>query len=247
MALKFMLEKLDEVEEGLRKLYVEQEGKFYLDVDGVVSKDKLAEFRDKNISLMKAIDKYKILTEDPEKVQELVNEFNTLRKTKGKVSDKEINDLVEEKVVQRVAQMKEEHRVALQTETDKTGVLTRQLEGLLIDSAIRSEAGKLGVRAAAVDDVLLRARAVFKVQDGAAVPFDKKGSIIYGKDASTPMSAGEWITNLKKDAAHLFEDSQGGGARPGAGGKPGAAASDANKNSMSSVSKIAAGLAQNQM
>ena len=50
MSLKFQIEKLEDVAENLRSLYTPHEGKFFLDVDGAVSREKLDEFRTNNIT-----------------------------------------------------------------------------------------------------------------------------------------------------------------------------------------------------
>lgn len=236
MALKFMVGSLDEVTEDVRNVYVQgDDGKFYVDVDGVVSKDKLNEFRENNIKLLKDLERFKDI--DPEEYRSIKNEIETLRKTTKKLSPEELDQLVNEKITERVAKMKDEHKAELVKKDEMISVQSRQLESLLIDSAIRSEATKNGVRAAAVDDVLLRAKTIFQVKDGAAVPVGKDGQVIYGKDATNPMSASEWIGSLKKDAPHLFEDSRGSGA----GGSSGSAGNNTN---MSSIAKIAAGLQQ---
>lgn len=57
--LKFALESLDGVEESVKGLYVERDGKFYLDVDGAVDKSEIAgleKSRDKILSEKKALD-----------------------------------------------------------------------------------------------------------------------------------------------------------------------------------------------
>ena len=56
MALKFVVDNLDDIEEAHRPLYVERDGKFALAVEGAVSNERLAEFRDNNRSLKKQLD-----------------------------------------------------------------------------------------------------------------------------------------------------------------------------------------------
>jgi len=59
MALKYVLESLDGVEESVKALYAERDGKFYLDVDGAVDKSEIAGLeasRDRVLKEKKALD-----------------------------------------------------------------------------------------------------------------------------------------------------------------------------------------------
>ena len=51
MALKFKLKSKDEIPADQQALYVERDNGWMLDVDGVVDKSKLEEFRANNIAL----------------------------------------------------------------------------------------------------------------------------------------------------------------------------------------------------
>jgi hypothetical protein len=97
---------------------------------------------------------------------------------------------------------------SLKTQLGKSNTM---LDSLLIDSAIRREGASAGVIPEAMDDVVLRARSVFKVVDGVATPFDHEGKVVYGRDADTAKSVGEWVTDLNKSAAHLFTPPKGAG------------------------------------
>ena len=59
MALKLKYKTKDEVPAELQTVYVERDGEFALDVDGVVDKAKLDEFRSSNIALKKELDEQK--------------------------------------------------------------------------------------------------------------------------------------------------------------------------------------------
>jgi hypothetical protein len=102
MGLKHTITKLEDVPENVRTLYVAQGDKFVLDVDGVVPKEKLDEFRNNNIALQQQIDKYKDL--DPVKYRELMA-------IQQKITEKELLDKGEvEKLVElRVTTMRDDH------------------------------------------------------------------------------------------------------------------------------------------
>lgn len=220
MALKAILDSLDGLSDELKKLYVQKDGKFHLDVEGVVPKDRLDEFRNNNIELKKQLDeitgKYKDI--DPEQVRELLKQDKALKEKKLLDAGK-----VEELLEERTKAMKADYDTKIKALTEKDEKATSQLERLLVDNTIQAEAVKAGVRETAMEDVLLRGRSRYKVQDGKAVPVSPDGKIIYGKDGTSPESMTEWLGGLSSAAPHLFNPSTGGGAN-GSGGKGGAKA-----------------------
>lgn len=230
MPLPFAVEDVTRVEQQYQSLYVKNDadGKFYLQVEGVVAREKLDEFRNNNIELMRKMEVFKDV--DPAKYKKLV-EMEAQGKFNGK-TPAEVDQLIQE----RVGTMRTEYEEKITSLTNDNGKLSSSLSTLLVDNVIREAAGKAGVAGAALDDVLLRGKSTFKLVDGIATPHDSQGRIIYGKDGTTPMSPAEWVSNLKKDAPHLFPQSQGGGA-PGSrvGGVP-------NGANLSPNQKIAAGL-----
>jgi len=235
MSLKFMLDSLEGLDESVAALYTEHDdGKFYLEVDGAVAKGKLDEFRNNNIELLKKLESFKDI--DPKKYKEAQDELARIQaeKDKGSVIPKE---QVDKLVADRVAEMQSEYEAKLQQAQEANGTMSRQLESLVIDSAVRKAATDTKVLPSAVDDVLLRAKTTFKVVDGTAIPHDSNGNIVYGKDGSSPMGIGEWMGKLAKDASHLFEGSQGSGGGGGGGGRP-----HQDTSKMSPAQKIAAGL-----
>lgn len=228
--LKFKIAKLEDVEEKFRGLYTQgSDGSYYLAVEGAVDKAKLDEFRDTNIKLMKEMDAFKGI--DPTKVAELLE-------NERKIAEKKLIDAgdIEGLVAQRVAAMQSEHKRQLTDLQNQYDTSQRQLETLLIDNEVRAVASKIGVAASAVDDVLLRAKTVFRVEGGKPIAKDSKGNVIYGKDGSNSLGIADWASSLKESAPHLFMTSSGGGA----GNDRGSIGSGAPKTA---VGKIAAGLA----
>lgn len=214
MSLKARIKSLSEVPEALQGFYTEQNGEFVLAVDGMVSKEKLDEFRDNNVALKRQAEELaaKLQGVDLDKYRELVDR-------EQKERDKKLIDAgqFEQLLNERTAAMKADFEKQVKAMSDEKGKLSGQLEGLLIDNAIREAAAKSGVRATAVDDVLLRGRAMFKLVDGKATAMNGD-SPQFGKDGN-PLGISEWVSGLTDAAPHLFEPSNGGGA-PKAGGNP---------------------------
>lgn len=230
--LKFKIAKLEDVIEAHRGFYTQgEDGAFYLNVEGAVQRERLDEFRNTNVDLMKKLDRFKGI--DPEKVAEILE-------NERKIAEKKFVDAgdIEGLVNSRIAAMKEDYENKLKTLGSQFSTANRQLETLLIDNEVRAHAIKIGVTATAVDDVLLRAKTVFKVEDGRPVAKNEKGEVIYGKDGQSSLAVGEWIGGLKEAAPHLFQPSQGSGA-PGQRGN----ANNGQQN-LSPAQKISAGLAQ---
>lgn len=229
--LKFIVDSLEGLDQQVATMYEKQDdGKFRLNVEGAVPREKLDEFRNTNIELLKKVEGFKGID---------VKKYSDLLALEKRVTDKELVDAgkVDEVVQSRISQMKTEHEGAVGQLNEQLSIANRQLETLLIDSAVRVKALESGVLPTAVDDVMLRAKTAFKIVEGRAVPHSD-GKVVYGKDGVNPMSVEEWIGGLSKAAPHLFGSTQGGGAsgsrttgnRGGAGQK------------LTSTQKIAAGL-----
>jgi len=234
MALKFMLPNLEDLDEGVAALYTKHDdGKFYLEVDGAVAKTRLDEFRNNNVDLLKKLEGFDGI--DPDTYTKLVKDAADREKEKLVPSDQ-----VDILVAERVKKMQEEAAASVAGMQTTLDVTNRQLESLVIDSAVRKVSSDSKVLPSAVDDVLLRAKSVFKVENGKAIPYDNDAKIIYGTNGTDPMTVTEWMSGLVKDATHLFEQSTGGGG-PGGGG-PGGKKTDPSK--LSPVQKISEVLAQ---
>ena len=80
MAVKFRFNSKDEVPAALAAYYVERDGAWVLDVDGVVDKSKLDEFRANNITLSNQLAEQKKRFEgiDPDQVRKLAEEKQRL-------------------------------------------------------------------------------------------------------------------------------------------------------------------------
>lgn len=232
MPLKAVLDTLDGVDAAIQPLYKKgDDNKFRLEVEGLVPAEKLVEFRNNNITLKQALEKYEGL--DPEKYRKLLD-LEKLMEKGGVIKQEDIDKIVGE----RTGRLQEEFNTKLTEKDTEITTLNTKLSSVLIDSAAKSAAVTAGVISTAVDDVVLRAKAVFHVKNGEVVALDNRGQVMYGKNATDPLTISEWITDLKKTAPHLFQGMRGSGAGGGGGGPGGL---DTSK--MSATQKISAGLA----
>lgn len=220
---KFVVDNLDGVDENLRQYYKKREdGKYQLDVEGAVPREKLDEFRNNNIRLEKDLKKFEGI--DPTKYQEAID----------KAAKAKTDDDLEALVTQRTKSMSEQHAAALKDVTDKLNTAESSLNDFRVSSEIKDVALELGANPKALPDILSRAKSVYRLHEGKVTPFNEKGDIIYGTDGLKPKTPTEWVTELAKDASHLFEQNKGGGA-----GNTRQTKSTAN---MTSAEKIRAGL-----
>lgn len=238
--LKKRIKALEDVDEALRSLYKKDGDGYVLDMEQEEGDDsgdeepgRVKEFRDKNITLLK----------EKKRLEEALKQFEgldpdvvkTLRQQAEEAKEKEIQDLLKKGKVDDVVQRKLAAREAefkkqidavnsQMGEKDKTiGSLRGQLQGLLVDSGVTKaiEAAGLKPRVGAMEDIMTRARSVWKINDdGQMVALDAKGEPRYSSTkAGDPLTLKEYVTkDLLESAGHLFEAATGGGAAGGKGG-----------------------------
>lgn len=220
---KFILDSLDGVDQNHHAFYEQTDDKKWrLKVEGAVPREKLEEFRTNNVQMKEQLKKFEGI--DPEQYKKDVERLKTAK------TDEDL----EKQISDRTAQMRQEHAAAIAKMTGDLESSQKMLEVMVIDGEVRRYAAELGAYPTAVDDLILRARGTFKVEKGVAMPY-KDGQVQYGKDAINPMTMKEWLTDTSKNAPHLFNPNQGGGAK-GSGFNRG---SNAN---LSATDKIRQGL-----
>jgi len=102
------------------------------------------------------------------------------------------------------------------TYEEKLSKANETIRDLMIDSKIVSAFhGQQGLDSA-VPDVVGRAKAIFRVEDGEVVARDSKNELMRGKNGVLTIQ--EWVDSLKETAPHLFPGSGGGGFGSGSGG-----------------------------
>ena len=225
MALKFKFKSKDEIPAEQAALYVERDGAWVLDAEGVVEKSKLEEFRNTNVTLLKERDDLKKRFEgiDPDEVHKLADEKRRLEE-EAQLKAGEFEKVMEARRKAERAEWDKQH-VPVVAERD---ALHGRLTAIQIDQAVVTEATKRGLRATAIPDITARARMNFKLVGGVPQAFEADGQTArVGKDGVTPMTLAEWVDALVSDAPHLFEANAGGGA---AGSGPGGVGNKSVKN-----------------
>ena len=221
MALKFKFKTREEIPAEHAALYVERDGAWTLDAEGVVDKAKADEMRTHNIELRKQIEEHTARFEgiDPDEVRRLAEEKRKLELQAQGHKPEEIEKIV----VERVKGLKADWDKQFAAVTGERDSLTTRLTAIQIDQGVITAATKRGLRPSAIQDITARARLVFKLVNGVPQAFEADGKTVrYGRDGITPMSLEEWVDSQVSEAPHLFESNAGGGAAGnGAGGAGG--------------------------
>jgi len=213
-----------EVPSGMENLYeATTTGTFRLKVEGAVSlslfdaeKTRLKEFRDTNITLKK-------------QVEDLAT-FETMFKS-GDFSQESLTAKIEAEALRRAADMKSALELQVSEKDTALQASNRLLTGLVLGNAVQAAALRNGVSEGALEDVLARAKAAFRVVGGAVQLVDDK------LDAKGKVpTVDTWMEALALAAPHLFTASRGADAR-----KPGNAKGETARTTNE---KIAAGFAQ---
>ena len=220
MALKFIMksEDLSATSEDIKALYTEQtDGSFVLTgVEGISPKSKLDEFRTNNIELNNKLETLKDI--DPTKYAEMSTEIGELkiRLENTDLDEDGINKIVEG----RVEAMKNDWATKESAMEGTIKTQGRQLESLIIDSQVQSAALEHGISDSAMQDVILRAKSVFRMEEGKAIGYEGENKI-YDDTGVELQSINGWVKGLEKTASHLFKASQNGDLNSGNNGNLG--------------------------
>lgn len=212
-----------EIPAELRAFYDKgQDGKFYLQVEGMVPKARHDEFRDNNQRLERELSEEKAKTSGlnivrAKELLQLDAEGKIVKKGEGGGQD------IEAQVAERTKTMKDDfdrrmtaqnetHAKALKDADDKAKKLGARLSTTLIDEAIAKAALAQGARPEAIDDIRARARGTFQLEGDEIVAKDSQGNKVYGKDGMKSLTIEEYVTGLPAAAPHLFKETRGTGA-----------------------------------
>lgn len=216
--LNLVIEKLDDVDEGMRGLYVERDGKFHLDVDGV----------EDTSSLKSSLQKERKLREDLEKQRK---SWERLGKTPDEIAELLAQREEEER---KKAEQAGDHAKILKQHQDKWAKEKAELEAELnaargsersaiIGNSVMTALTKEGATEEGVDLLpdRLASRIKFETKDG------KRLIKIMQADGETPMAGSgaegsATIDDLVKEAKQKWPSLFKGNGATGSGTQPGA-------------------------
>ncbi len=157
---------------------------------------------------------------DPDAVRGILQRFSDDEEAKLIAAGK-IDEVLDKRTERMRADVDKQIKAANER-ADKAEAFSNKFRDRVLGDAIRAAAAKTGALPEASDDLILRAKGTFQLNDeGEAVAVDANGDVLFGKDGKTPLSPLEWAESLKETAPHLFPRAEGtgaGGHKPGGGG-----------------------------
>lgn len=221
MPLKGVLDSVEGLDATIQALYTKRaDGKFALDVEGLVDKGKLDEFRNHNIDLdkrlkqaMDQLTQYQGL--DPAKAKEALEQLQ-------KLQEKKLIDEgnVEELFAQRTAKMKAEFTEQLAAKDRRV----QELEGTVNKTSEEKnqfivftelqralEKPDLGFQPGVADLIKEQVFREFQHRDDKIVRVKPDGSLVYGKNGE-PVGLDEFLQGIAKERPYLVKPSSGSGA-----------------------------------
>lgn len=148
---------------------------------------------------------------------------------------------IDEVVSRRTERLRGDYDKQLQAErerAEKAEAFANRFKDKVLADSIREAALKAGALAEATDDIILRARNIFRLnEDGEPVAMDADGEVIYGKDGKTPLTPLEWAESLREAAPHLWPRAVGAGPTGDKGAKGAKKRSDMTPEEMAAFIK----------
>lgn len=230
MPLKGILATLDGLDETVAKLYKKRDdGKFILDVEGMVEREKLDEFRDNNTSLksqienlQRAADLYKGI--DPAKAKEALAKLQEIQEKKLIDEGK-----IEELLTQRTERMKLEFAEQLAAKEKMIGDLTGRVDAagkekdryIITNELARAvDSSDLGFQSGVAALLEPQVLSQFAIRDGKVVAVKSDGSLQFGKEGN-PKTLPEFLGEVAKERPFLVRASSGSGANNGSPARQG--------------------------
>lgn len=224
MAFKMVLDSLDGLPEEVAKEYVERDGKFHIQVEGMKPPEEFMRLQNSLNAARNDANTFKgkLALLGDRKVEDVVTLLDKIPEleaaAEGKLDEDKLNNLVEGRIKTRLAPLERE-RDTLKNENGELKGRLEQFEGKekarTIHDQVRSAAKESGVLESAIEDALLLADRTFELtEDGKAVVKD-------GTGFSAGLQPKDWFGDLQTKRPHWWGTSQGGGAggnRQGGGG-----------------------------
>lgn len=224
MALKARYKTLDEIPQEHRSLYVQKDGGFELEVEGMAPKEKVDEFRTNNLALEAKLKEYdaqlaRVKDIDPE-------EYKKLKEQQKELEQKKLLDAGEfdKLFAKKEGELRAEYDTRIKGLNDTLQKTTQERDKAFgdlgtykVEDELTKTAIALKVRPEAYSDFINRGRSVWSFKDGKVVALDGD-KIRYGSDGAAPLTPEEWGKSVIVAAPHLLLPSAGGGGGGGGGG-----------------------------
>lgn len=217
MAIKAIVDKIEDVPEQYRDLYTERNGKF--EVTGVEGFRTEADVTRLTTALTKERDEHKktkgnwsVLGErKPEDVIAALDRIPELEAAAtGKLDEVKINELVEKRIGAKTGPLDRQLKTLGTQLAEKDQLLsayqTKERTRSIHDSVRDAVSKTQGFQSSAMEDALMLAERMFEVNEEGKVTTKEGCGVTPGIEATV------WLTELQQKRAHWWGPSQGGGA-----------------------------------
>lgn len=215
MAFKMVLDSLEGLPEDVAKEYVEKDGKFHIQVEGMKTQ---ADFDNLQKSLNAARTGENALKQrlgllGDIKIEDAVAQLARIPEleaaAEGKLDDDKINGIVEGRIKQKLAPVERERdqlREQLGQKDQTISQFEQRERDRTIRKHIRTAAKESGMREEAVEDALLLGERTFELlEDGSVV-------VKEGTSFNQGLGPKDWLSDLQSKRPHWWPESEGGGA-----------------------------------
>jgi hypothetical protein len=227
MAIKAIVDKIDDIPEQYRDLYTEKNGKFELTgVEGVKTQADVERIQ---AGLVKERNEHKATKQllsawgdrKPDEVLAILDRVPELEAAAaGKVDENKINQMVETRVGSKLAPVQRQVTTLSQQLAERDQIITgykqKEITRAVHDNVRAAISGAKGFQGSAAEDALMLAERMFEVgEDGKVITKEGVG-VTPGVDAVV------WLTEMQQKRPHWWGPTEGGGSggsgRPGGGG-----------------------------
>jgi hypothetical protein len=225
MVLKATLDTLDGLPEAVHEHYVQRDGKYYLETDGLRTQadvDRLQSALNKErLDHKQAREQFKPISTlglDVEQIVNMVNKYPELEiAAQGKIDDKKLEEIVNGRLKTATAPLERELgtlRTTLGERDTELNSFREERRINTIHSAIRAAAEKANVLPSAIEDALMAGERSFEIDETGRVVTKDGVGVTPGVDAAV------WLTEIQPKRTHWWPASQGAGSggRQGGGG-----------------------------
>lgn len=217
MSLPFIVDSLDQIKEEHRALYVEENGKFRLDLEGYEDpkglKSALQSERDAAKTAQRELQRLQKQFEgiDPEIVKKVFAQLE-LDEDAKLIAEGKVGEVIQK----RTEKMREEHARLLNAETTRANnaeAYANKFKQSVVQGQIIQAAVELEALPEATADIAFLAQSKFVLdEEGKAVAVDESGEVVIGKDGKTPLSPKEWVESLREQKPYFWPKANGTGA-----------------------------------
>jgi len=232
MAIKLQVEKLDDIEETIRPLYVEKEGKFRLDLEGYEDvapvKAALSKANRDAAERRKQVERWEKLGKSPEEIEEALAEHAELKEKFEAGHKPEDLDVIRKQAAENAAK---EAAKSIKKAQDEAATIAKerddirtQYERSTVDQVVTAAISEHKGRVKALKPIVqLYVKPTHEEGRLRVRVYDEAGEIRYNSKGD-PMTPSELVAEMSQqdDYASLFEGSgtSGGGAKPAGTAKP---------------------------